>query len=308
MTRTLFKKSIVLIGLVIITIAGVLLIPVKRPDHFLLASLDKEHRLHQLASPKIVVVGGSNTIFNIDSRTISNATGYPVVNMGLHAGLGLMFMLNEIEPAIKHDDITIIMPEYDQFFREMFFGGRIVTRLLSLNPQFVRHITTRQQVFEIMKGLGLETRSKIVYLFGQSLDEETYSRSAFNEYGDLKAELVGNQSLAKLANETYKIRHLDEINKAAIKELNDFYSRMQAVGVNVYLALPAVPIESYSENRDEINDIYQYLKENLKIPILFKPRMALAPTTDFFDTFYHLNLIGRQRYTEILVNYLMDFL
>jgi len=308
MTRTLLKKSIVLIGLVIITIAGVLLIPVKRPDHFLLASLDKEHRLHQLSSPKIVVVGGSNTIFNIDSRSISNSTGYPVANMGLHAGLGLMFMLNEIEPAINQGDIVIIMPEYDQFFKELFFGGRIVTRLLSLKPQFIRHITSRRQVFEIMKGLGLETRSKIVYLLGQSIDEETYSRSAFNEYGDLKAELVGDQPLAKLASETYEIRNLDEINKSAIIELNDFYSRMQASEANVYLALPAVPIERYSENRDEINDLYKYLKENLNIPILFKPRIALAPTKDFFDTFYHLNLIGRQRYTEILVNYLMNFL
>ncbi|MDO9547665.1 MAG: hypothetical protein Q7J65_01700 [Candidatus Marinimicrobia bacterium] len=111
-------------------------------------------------------------------------------------------MLNEIEPAINRGDIIIIMPEYAQFFRELFFGGRIVTRLLSLNPQFFRHITTRQQVFEIMNGLGLETRSKIVYLLGQSVDEGTYSRSAFNEFGDLKGELVGGQPLAKLASET----------------------------------------------------------------------------------------------------------
>ncbi|MBU1873736.1 hypothetical protein KJ688_08410 [bacterium] len=304
MVKSILKKIAVLVGLVIITIAGVLLIPVKRPDHFLLASLDKEHRLYQLSSPKIVVVGGSNTIFNIDSRTITNSTGYPVANMGLHAGLGLMFMLNEIEPAVNRGDIVIIMPEYDQFFKEQFFGGRIVIRLLSLNPQFLRYISTRQQFFEIMKGLGLETRSKIVYLLGQSADEETYSRSAFNEYGDLRAELVGVRPLAKLASETYKIRHLDEINKPAIQELNDFYSRMKASGVNVYLALPAVPIEKYSENQVEINDLYHYLKENLEIPMLFTPKTALVPAREFYDTFYHLNTNGRKRYTKVLLNHL----
>jgi len=302
--KSILQKSAILFGLVIITITVVLLIPVKRPDHFLLATLDKEHRLYQLSSPKIVVVGGSNTIFNINSRTISDLVGYPVVNMGLHAGLGLMFMLNEIEPAIRKGDIIIIMPEYAQFYRELFFGGRIVTRLLSLNPRFIRYVSTRQQIFEIMKGLGLETRSKIVYLLGQSADEETYSRSAFNECGDLMAELVGDQPLAQLAGETYKIRRLDEINKPAIQELNDFYARMQVCGANVYLALPAIPIEKYSDNRIEINDLYSYLKENLEIPILFSPKTALVPARDFYDTYYHLNTNGRERYTTVLLNHL----
>ena len=304
MKKSILQKSAILFGLVIITITVVLLIPVKRPDHFLLATLDKEHRLYQLSSPKIVVVGGSNTIFNINSRTITDLVGYPVVNMGLHAGLGLIFMLNEIEPAIRKGDIIIIMPEYAQFYRELFFGGRIVTRLLSLNPRFIRYVSTRQQIFEIMKGLGLETRSKIVYLLGQSADEETYSRSAFNECGDLMAELVGDQPLAQLAGETYKIRRLDEINKPAIQELNDFYARMQVCGANVYLALPAIPIEKYSDNRIEINDLYSYLKENLEIPILFSPKTALVPARDFYDTYYHLNTNGRERYTTVLLNHL----
>ena len=304
MKKSILQKSAILFGLVIITITVVLLIPVKRPDHFLLATLDKEHRLYQLSSPKIVVVGGSNTIFNINSRTISDLVGYPVVNMGLHAGLGLMFMLNEIEPAIRKGDIIIIMPEYAQFYRELFFGGRIVTRLLSLNPRFIRYVSTRQQIFEIMKGLGLETRSKIVYLLGQSADEETYSRSAFNECGDLMAELVGDQPLAQLAGETYKIRRLDEINKPAIQELNDFYARMQVCGANVFLALPAIPIEKYSDNRVEINDLYSYLKENLEIPMLFSPKTALVPARDFYDTYYHLNTNGRKRYTTVLLNHL----
>ncbi len=304
MKNSILQKSAILFGLVIITIILVLLIPVKRPDHFLLATLDKEHRLYQLSSPKIVIVGGSNTIFNIDSRIITDSMGYPVANMGLHAGLGLMFMLNEIEPAIGKGDIIIIMPEYAQFYRELFFGGRIVTRLLSLNPRFIRYVSTRQQIFEIMKGLGLETRSKIVYLLGQSADEETYSRSAFNECGDLMAELVGDQPLAQLAGETYKIRRLDEINKPAIQELNDFYARMQVCGANVYLALPAIPIEKYSDNRIEINDLYSYLKENLEIPILFSPKTALVPARDFYDTYYHLNTNGRERYTTVLLNHL----
>ncbi|MBN2601540.1 MAG: hypothetical protein JXR87_06080 [Candidatus Marinimicrobia bacterium] len=304
MRKLIFQKSALLIGLVIITIIGVLLIPVKRPDHFLLATLDKEHRLYQLSSPKIIVVGGSNTIFNIDSQTISNSTAYPVVNMGLHAGLGLMFMLNEIEPAIKKGDIIIIMPEYAQFYKNLFFGGRIVTRLLALDPHYLRYISTRQQFFEIIKGLGLETRSKIVYLLGESADEETYTRLAFNEFGDLKAELVGDQALPKLISESYEIRSLDEINTLAIQKLNDFYARMQVSGANVYLALPAIPVEKYSDNRIEINALYGYLKEKLQIPILYSPKTVLVPARDFYDTYYHLNTNGRKRYTKVILNHL----
>jgi hypothetical protein len=306
MIVSLLKKVLLLLGLIAGTIAVILWLPLNRPDHFLLATIDKENLLHRTPSPKIIVIGGSNTIFNIDSKLISDSTGLPVVNMGLHAGLGLKFMLNEIRPYLKPGDVVIIMPEYAQFFSDLFNGGRILTRLVTLNPHAFQYVRTRGQYLAMIKGVGLEARSKIVYLLGQSAEEETYNRTAFNAYGDLRSEVIGNQSLIKLQVENYEIRPPREINSACIKELNKFYAEVQLIGAQVYLAYSAIPLDKYLSNFDQIWALNEYLNRNLKVPRLFSPDKVLVPASEFFDTYYHLNNIGRQRYTEILIKYLSN--
>ncbi len=308
MIVSLLKKALLLVGLITGSIAVILWLPLNRPNHFLLATIDKENLLQRTPSPKIIVIGGSNTIFNIDSKLVSEATGLSTVNLGLHAGLGLEFMLNEIRPYVNSGDGVIIMPEYAQFFGDLFYGGRILTRLVTLNPHAFQYVRTWGQYLALIKGAGLETRSKIVYLLGQRTEEETYNRTAFNTYGDLRSEVIGNQSVVKLQVENYEIRPSREINSKCIRELNKFFTQTQPVGVQVYLVYSAIPLEKYLSNFDRIWALNQYLKQNLKIPLLFSPDKVLVPAHEFFDTFYHLNSIGRQRYTEILIKYLSNLI
>ena len=308
MIVSLLKKALLLVGLIAGSIAVILWLPLNRPNHFLLATIDKENLLQRTPSPKIVLIGGSNTIFNIDSKLVSEATGLSTVNLGLHAGLGLEFMLNEIRPYVNSGDVVIIMPEYAQFFGDLFYGGRILTRLVTLNPYAFQSVKTWGQYLALIKGTGLEARSKIVYLLGQRTEEETYNRTAFNTYGDLRSEVIGNQSLVKLQVENYEIRPSREINSKCIRELNKFFTQTQPVGVQVYLVYSAIPLEKYLSNFDRIWALNQYLKQNLKIPLLFSPDKVLVPANEFFDTFYHLNSIGRQRYTEILIKYLSNLI
>jgi len=308
MIVSILRKALLLLGLIAGSIAIILWLPLNRPDHFLLATIDKENLLRRTPSPKIIVIGGSNAIFNIDSKLVSEATGLPTVNMGLHAGLGLEFMLNEIKPYLKSGDGVIIMPEYAQFFGDLFYGGRILTRLVTLNPHAFRYVRTWGQYLALIKGAGLETRSKIFYLLGQGAGEETYTRTAFNTYGELRSDVIGNQSLIKLQVENYEIRAPGEINPDCIRELNRFFTQLQHSEVRIYLAYSAIPLEKYLSNFDRIWALHEHLKQNLKIPLLFSPDKVLVPASEFFDTFYHLNSVGRQRYTEILIKYLSNLI
>ncbi|HPG73671.1 MAG TPA: hypothetical protein PLM49_05215, partial [Bacteroidales bacterium] len=61
------------------------------------AIIDKHKRIDSIKSPKIIFAGGSNLPFGIDSKMIQDSLHTPVVNLGLHAGLGLDFMLNELQ-------------------------------------------------------------------------------------------------------------------------------------------------------------------------------------------------------------------
>ncbi|HDP67000.1 MAG TPA: hypothetical protein ENN20_00690 [Candidatus Marinimicrobia bacterium] len=301
--RRLLTRISLLILLVLTTLLAVVLIPVDATDHFLLALIDKENRLQQLDSPKMIILGGSNTVFNIDSRRIADAMDYSVANLGMHAGLGLMLHLNQVRSYIRAGDMVVIMPEYAQFYRQLFFGGRTVTRLVMFYPQYFRYIINWRQYLEILKGLGLETRSKLVYLLGRSAYEETYRRSAFNEFGDLNPALIGDQPQEKLKYEHYEIRNLADINHAAVRELNKFYDYVGKRGARVYLAFPPVPLEKYAANRQEIEELETYLEDNLEIPVLYQPVEVLLPAKEFYDTFYHLNTLGREHYTHIFLNY-----
>ena len=41
--------------------------------------------------------------------------GVQVANMGLHAGLGMNYMLYEIKPYLRQGDVLVVVPEYNQF-------------------------------------------------------------------------------------------------------------------------------------------------------------------------------------------------
>ena len=73
--------------------------------------IDKHRLADKTSSPRIVLEGGSNLAFGIDSRKIEDSTGLPVINMGLHAGLGLDFIVNEIKYIVKPSGIVILSIE-----------------------------------------------------------------------------------------------------------------------------------------------------------------------------------------------------
>ncbi len=76
------------------------------------AIIDKHHLLENIAPPRMLLCGGSNLAFGIDSKSIQDKIGLPVINMGLNAGLGLNFIMEEIKSAAKPTDIVILSIEY----------------------------------------------------------------------------------------------------------------------------------------------------------------------------------------------------
>ena len=109
------RRLFVLGFVVFVTLVIVVLTSMYDSSQYMAAISDKHHRLSTVESPRIILVGGSNLAFSVDSEKIEKHFERPVVNMGLHAGLGLKFMLNEIQPALNGGDIVIIFPEYEHF-------------------------------------------------------------------------------------------------------------------------------------------------------------------------------------------------
>ena len=70
-------------------ILGLWIVAPPEPTSLLTAHVDKMERLRATPSPRVVVVGGSNVAYGIDSSRLEASLGRPVVNLGTSGGLGL---------------------------------------------------------------------------------------------------------------------------------------------------------------------------------------------------------------------------
>lgn len=88
------------------------------------SALDKEQRLQNLeGQPRLVIIGGSNTRFSFNSKMLQDSLGIATVNMGIHIGLGLDFMFNQVENHLKQGDILLVSAEYQHYIDENTYYG-----------------------------------------------------------------------------------------------------------------------------------------------------------------------------------------
>jgi len=77
--------------------------------------LVKERIAKETPSPKIIFVGGSSTLFDIDAERVSKELDVPSVNLGLHAGLPLSTLLAESKDAAKAGDVMVLTLEHPYY-------------------------------------------------------------------------------------------------------------------------------------------------------------------------------------------------
>ena len=65
--------------------------------------------------PKVMFVGGSNLLFGINPDSLSKRTGAPVLNYGLHAGLGIDLIADRASQYVRPGDVVVYAPELSHF-------------------------------------------------------------------------------------------------------------------------------------------------------------------------------------------------
>lgn len=84
---------------------------------FCTALLDLKRRVAgAAASPKLVLVGGSSVHIGISARELGDRLGVACLNFGQHAGLGLPYILFEVEKILEPGDVVLLAPEYFNYF------------------------------------------------------------------------------------------------------------------------------------------------------------------------------------------------
>jgi len=280
-----------------------------RPDwslpsetNYLAATIDKHLLLERTASPRILVVGGSNVPFGIQSDLLERELGRRTINLGLVAGLGLEFMLNEVAGNLGEGDWVILSPEHD-----LFDGGSKLLnqqQILEYRPANLRYLPFWRAARLISdQGLGILggtiRRALDLHLEGPApeSDDATYSRLGFNRWGDYIAHYRRTETLATAARNGPPVV-VRPITPATRSRLARFAGLCQARGARCFYTCPPHPRELL---QPRVGVVEANIAALATIPHLEVLDHAFDQTYDlaqFYDTGYHLTEAGARQRTE----------
>lgn len=262
--------------------------------------IDKVSRLKQVDSPKIILVGNSNLPFGIRSEMIESEFGMPVVNLGIHGGLGNQFHENLIKGSINEGDLVIICH----------------TDYSDDEADYVLTWTTIENHFGLWKYVPMEEYLNMVRAFPTYLKkcihnqeaeiknimeyDECYSRLSFNTYGDN----VYNES-----HEEYYEFEADyksvapEIDSSTVNRLNKLNDYVTNNGGKMVIA--GYPIAVDNDGTAEQYSEFKIFQEELAMKLDCE---VISDFTDYFidygyfyNTRYHLTANGAKLRTKQLI-------
>ncbi|MEX2596365.1 MAG: hypothetical protein WEC59_05480 [Salibacteraceae bacterium] len=310
MKTFLIKTGLFLISLILLFSAAYYLTGSHKPElenDFMAAMIDKHERAEEIGSPKIIIAGGSNVAFNIDSKKIEEEFGLPVVNLGLSVGLGMEFIVNEIMDVAEEGNVVI--------FSITFFEN--IDGIYALKRHTTRHFPKAERYFRLNLSEEFTIHSRILRdqlinigytLMGRQSDtgtadddqlfesESIYTRSNFNEYGDF----IGHHGLPQVdqldQRFTFEYSYWEGIN-----QLNRLNEDALKNGYSLYYIYPAYPFSDFERNREVLNLFREDMQSDLKFPILGDLEDSLYDESAFFDTAYHLRQEGVKARTEYFI-------
>lgn len=252
--------------------------------------------------PRVVFIGGSNLAFGLDSKFLSDSLNVSVLNLGLHAGLGLKLLCDIYLPYVREGDVVIISPEYGHFWGETAYGEPTTMGDLPFvnnSYEFFKKCNYKQ-VKNILTGFSQQNtkyflKSVVQFVNGKESSSTyfQYSIRGFNEYGDETSHLVLEPVSVSFAGHRISKPFNDDFFCYFINEIHKLRTR----GISVYLIPPATCYENYLMNEDLIMDLSNRMKEN-GILWLGDPGDFSYDNSLMYDTPYHLNKEGRIKNSE----------
>ncbi len=257
----------------------------------------KENRAKRIQGNKIVFGGGSATLFGVRTLDIEKALGIPTVNMAVHAGLDIDYILERLKKSLRDGDVVILPLEY-----EMFSYDNVPSRVK------LEYIFTYDRAY--LKSLPLLDMCRfILSIKMDSLLEAiresrmngiseppvgngwTYSSASLNENGDETyndGTKRFNAAVLPMPIGEHRIRKGLRI----IKEFSD-WCRQHNISLFVSYA-NTVYHEEYEKEyyKDYFNNRLKAFMVQNNINVLGEPYDFFYDKELFYDTYYHLNHQG----------------
>ncbi|RMG60550.1 MAG: hypothetical protein D6722_20725 [Bacteroidetes bacterium] len=292
------------LGFLLLLLVGMMLpTPPRIQDSMVFAKVQKDSLLEHVPGPRLIIVGGSNASYGIDSRMLQEGLGLNPVNTAVTYELGLVYMMESVAPYVREGDVVVLSPEYQHFYGNFAYGQKFLLYSAmdvdhlspwDLSWEQWRNIYSSVPRYALSRFLPTEYRRRNM--------DDIVSRHAFNTYGDV--DVHWDREPQHFA--PFRQISREEMNRSVVKDLQAFAKHVESVGAHLYLTYPGTEERSFNNCRAEIMAVADLL-EGTGIPILGTPERYIMPDSVMFNFPYHMVRPGVELRTQRLIEDLSPY-
>ncbi len=292
-----FAKALLMLALVTGFLFGIVM--PQYTQGFNASLLDKVARLQSIQGPKIVLLGNSNLAFGVNSEAIEAAMGMPVVNMGLHGGVGNAFNEAAAKLHVVPGDVYVVChTEYDD--NDEILDPSLVW--ITLENHFPLWRLLRAKDIPLMKDAFSTYVKKSLDLWlsgeGNAPSDDMYARGYFNVYGDNIYERPYAPGTVKIDFET---QEAPAVGDACVARLNALNKYLTERGASLVVAAFPIANGEFTPLMSEYEDFQTELEEKLDCPVISYFPEYMMEYSYFYDTIHHLTDDGVAYRTDLLI-------
>ncbi|WHZ22685.1 MAG: hypothetical protein OJF47_001797 [Nitrospira sp.] len=292
----------------------------------------EEHR----NTRKILVTAGSSAFFGIDSSRIEATLGIPTINMSIHAGQPVEYLLNEIEPYVSTGDIVVLPLEYEHYSSTTAYNGWFTDQVMAWNQDYFWRLNAYDKLrfmfavppqrvllgvitqslgdrLELVRKRHLKSPDQILDRFRTAWAQkdhrpaEMYSFLNSDRHGDAIATTPEPQANQWL--DPYVLDHDFVESPYFWLMLKDFVVRCRERGVDLYIAWPPIMEGLVDFDAPRISHAVNVIKSRLKelgVQTLGNPSDFQYGRGQFTGNRYHLTKQGKAEHTTRLLGHLLS--
>jgi len=258
--------------------------------------LDKVERTESIEGPKIVLLGNSNLAFGIQSEMMEDELGMPVVNMGLHGGIGNVFHEEMARYNVQKGDIYIIC--HTGYADDDSLSDEVLVWTAIENHFELWELLRPSDIYPMLESYPTYLKKCLsLYSSGHgNLDPgDMYARSAFNEYGDICLE-------RKEGNYIFQDPVIPpEINDITINRINELNQWLNERGATLLVAAYPIGKGELTAPEEAFEVFQKELEEKLDCEVISQYTDYMYDYSYFYNTDYHLTSEGAAIRTEQLI-------
>ena len=256
-------------------------------------------KLKETEGKKIIIVGGSNIAFGVDSAQMEATLrecgfDYTVCNFGLYAAVGTSAMLELSRDFIGEGDLVVLAIEPTSETFSTYFGATAMLKCAESDAEMLLHLNESQQSNLVGNYLSyLQERAEIQRTGMLPQVEGVYAKSSFDENGDMRYDRPGNAMI--LGYDSGSPIDLGAITyePAFTEQVNDYIAAATEKGASVYMSFSPMNRGAIADASEEtVYSFFTGLQNQFHCPIISNPHNYIMDSGWFYDSNFHMNTAG----------------